>query len=295
MKKIIIAGGSGFVGTNLTQKLLDKNYQILILDLSPSRLNHPNLAFQKINLMLEEIPTEFINNSHAVINLAGIPIFGRFTPKYKKLIYDSRIKTTTHIKNAIAKSSQKPKILINASAIGYYGNGHEILLNEENPNGNDFLAHVCKDWEEEANKTKSDDTKVAILRTAHVIGKGGLANVLKNLFQKQIGGYFGTGRQYMPWISINDLTDLYIYLLENEIEGIFNASAENLTQKEFMNIFRKNYNALILWKIPKIFGYLLYGEFIDSLVGGQKINNIKIKNTGFIFKDNNLKDLLKEI
>lgn len=295
MQKIIVLGGSGFVGTFLVNKLLEKNYQVLILDLVPSKINHKNLSFQKINLMNEKINPTLLENSLAIVNLAGIPIFGRFTEKYKKLIYDSRINTTRNIVEAIMQTNIKPKILVNASAIGYYGDQKEILLNEESKNGKDFLAKVCKDWEDEALKIKEYGVNVGIIRTAHVIGKGGLSKVLSNLFKKQIGGYFGNGKQRMPWISISDLVNMYIFIIENNLNGIYNGAVSNPTQKEFMREFQKRYKAFILWHIPSIFGFILYGEFIKALTGGQNIDNTKIKKANFVFQDEDLEILLKEI
>lgn len=295
MKKIIILGGSGFVGKALTLKLLEKNYKVLVLDISPTPISHENLEFKKINLMTENINSSLVENSYAVINLAGIPIFGRFTEKYKKLIYDSRIETTKNIVKAITESKEKPKFLVNASAIGYYGNRSEDLLNEEDLPGKDFLAKVCLDWENEALKIQNENTKVVILRTAHVIGNGGLKNVLSNLFKKQIGGYFGDGMQKMPFISLRDLVELYIFVIEKKLNGIYNTAVSNPTQKEFMKIFKERYGAFILWRIPRIFGYILYGEFIDALIGGQNTNNTKIKKEGFIYQDVNLKDLLNTL
>ncbi len=295
MKKIIILGGSGFVGKALTLKLLEKNYKVLVLDISPTPISHENLEFKKINLMSEKIDNSLVENSYAVINLAGVPIFGRFTKKYKKLIYDSRIETTKNIVKTISETIEKPKFLVSASAIGYYGNRKEELLNEENTAGEDFLAKVCIDWENEALKIQNKDTKVVILRTAHVIGQGGLAKVLKNLFQKQIGGYFGNGLQRMPFISLEDLVDLYIFSIEKDLNGIYNTAASNPTQKEFMKTFKERYGGFILWRIPRIFGYILYGEFIDALIGGQNIDNTKIKKEGFVYKYTDLKELLTKL
>lgn len=295
MQKIVILGGSGFIGSILTQKLLDKGYQVLILDLSPSRLNHPNLEFQKVNLMTEKIDKNLIDGVYSIINLAGVPIFGRFTEKYKKLIYDSRIETTKNIVNAINETNIKPKVLVSASAIGYYGNRGEDLLNEESLAGKDFLAKVCINWESEALKARSENTRVVILRTAHVIGIGGLKNVLASLFKKQIGGYFGNGLQRMPWISAEDLVNLYIFAIEQNLDGIYNTAVASPTQKEFMRTFQKRYGAIFLFSIPKIFGYILYGEFIDALLGGQNIDNTKILKTGFIYKNTDLKELLSKL
>lgn len=295
MQKIVILGGSGFIGSILTQKFLDKGYKVLILDLSPSRIVHPNLEFQKVNLMTEKIDKNLIDGVCSIINLAGVPIFGRFTEKYKKLIYDSRIETTKNIVNAINETKIKPEVLVSASAIGYYGNRGEDLLNEESLAGKDFLAKVCMDWENEALKASNENTKVVILRTAHVIGMGGLKNVLANLFEKQIGGYFGNGLQRMPWISAEDLVNLYIFAIEQNLDGIYNTAVESPTQKEFMRIFQKRYGGLLLWSIPRIFGYILYGEFIDALLGGQKIDNTKILKTGFIYKNTDLKELLSKL
>lgn len=295
MNKIVILGGSGFVGRALILKLLEKNYEVLNLDRAPSRIQNPKLDFVQIDLMNEEIDSSLLENTLAIVNLAGIPIFGRFTEKYKKLIYDSRINTTSNLVNAILKTKDKPKTLVSASAVGYYEDKKEELLNEESIPGKDFLAKVCVDWEKEALKARSENTKVVILRTAHVIGNGGLKNVLRSLFQKQIGGYFGSGLQRMPFISLTDLVNLYIFAIEQNLDGIYNTAIKSPTQKEFMSIFQKRYGAFFLFPIPRIFGYLLYGEFIDALIGGQNIDNTKILKNGFTYQDRDLKTLLSNL
>lgn len=293
MKHIVITGGAGFIGTLITKKLTEKGIEIRILDKTESRLKHALVKSFIIDTSSQEIDHSILEGAFGVINLAGAPIFGRFTQKYKKVVYDSRINTTSNLIKAIEKCSIKPKVLVSASAIGFYGDRGGELLNEGSKPGNDFLANVCVDWEKTARQAEKFGVRTVCIRTAHVIGKGGLISVLEKLFKKHIGGYFGNGRQFMPWISANDLVELYIFATENEnMRGTYNASARNETQKIFMKKVAKSLKSWPVWRIPKFFGWLLFLSFIDALTSSTNIDNEKILETGFVFRDTDLEKIV---
>lgn len=293
MKKILITGGAGFIGTKLSEKLLSLGYGVVILDKIPSRIVNPNLYSFTLDISKDTLSPDIFRDVCGIINLAGVPIFGRFTKKYKDLVYNSRIGTTKKIVDAIEKLEIKPKVLVSASAIGFYKISKNIL-NEESEKGNDFLAHVCIDWESEAKKAESFGVRTVILRTAHVIGPGGLLSVLKGLFEKWIGGYFGNGMQHMPWIFYQDIIDMYIYAIENNLSGVYNTAVESPTQKDFMNTIRVVTKSPLLWRIPLFAAKLMYLEFADSLTSDFVIDSSKIKKEGFVFSVTNLKDAIEK-
>ncbi len=296
MKKIVITGGAGFIGTMLSRELLDKGYSVVCLDKKPSRIKDQNLKSIEIDLVNEEINPDIINGSYAVINLAGAPIFGRFTDTYKDLIVDSRLKTTNALANAITLSTHKPEVFVSASAIGYYGNTANEIVNEDSPVGNGFLSHLCRDWENMAMGLEEHGLRVVVLRTAYVLGQGGLLGTLIPLFKKRIGGYFGNGNQMMPFVSANDLVGMYIHAVENTaMHGAYNTAVLHSTQKDFMHLIAKNVGTKLVWRIPKIFGYLLYLSFVDALTEGVELDSNKLIKTGFKFKDTNLEKLVKDI
>ncbi len=289
MKKIIITGGSGFVGTLLTQELLAKGYTVSILDTRPSRITHDHLESHIVDTSRDTLDPDWFKGVYAIVNLAGVPIFGRFTKKYKDLVYHSRIDTTQKIIEAISNIPQKPQAFVSASAIGYYGNTSGATVTEQQSAGTDFLAQVCVDWEQSALQAEQQGIRTVILRTAHVIGSAGILGTLVPLFKKWIGGYFGNGMQHMPWIGANDLVSLYIAGIENTaMHGVYNTAVDNPTQKDFMKIIARAAGAPITWRIPTFVAWIMYLGFADALTVDTVIDNTKIKATGFTYTETDL-------
>ena len=289
MKKIIITGGSGFVGTLLTQELLAKGYTVSILDTRPSRITHDHLESHIVDTSRDTLDPDWFKGVYAIVNLAGVPIFGRFTKKYKDLVYHSRIDTTQKIIETISNIPQKPQAFVSASAIGYYGNTSGATVTEQQSAGTDFLAQVCVDWEQSALQAEQQGIRTVILRTAHVIGSAGILGTLVPLFKKWIGGYFGNGMQHMPWIGANDLVSLYIAGIENTaMHGVYNTAVDNPTQKDFMKIIARAAGAPITWRIPTFVAWIMYLGFADALTVDTVIDNTKIKATGFTYTETDL-------
>lgn len=289
MKKIIITGGSGFVGTLLTQELLAKGYAVSILDTRASRIVHEHLESHIVDTSRDTLKPEWFTNVYGIINLAGVPIFGRFTKKYKDLVYHSRIDTTKKLIETLGSLSEKPQAFVSASAIGYYGNTSGNSVTEQQPAGTDFLAQVCVDWEQSALQAEQQGIRTVILRTAHVIGTAGLLGTLVPLFKKWIGGYFGNGMQHMPWIGAHDLVTMYIAGIENTaMHGVYNTAVDNPTQKDFMKTIARVVGVPITWRIPAFVAWMIYLGFADALTVDTVIDNTKIKATGFVYKETDL-------
>ena len=293
MKKIIITGGSGFVGTLLTQELLDRGYMVSILDTRASRIQHEHLESHIADTSRDTLDPKWFIDTHAIVNLAGVPIFGRFTKKYKDLVYHSRIDTTKKIIEVISNLSQKPHVFVSASAIGYYGNTSGATVTEQQPAGTDFLSQVCVDWEQSALQAQQQGIRTVILRTAHVIGSAGLLGTLVPLFKKWIGGYFGNGMQHMPWIGALDLVSMYIAGIENTaMDGVYNTAVDNPTQKDFMKTIARAVCAPITWRIPTFVAWIMYLGFADALTVDTVIDNTKIKSTAFTYAETDLYDVV---
>lgn len=289
-EKIIIAGGSGFLGSVIAARLKARGAQIIILDIIPSKDN--SLEFVKANLS-ENIPEdEKLKNPFAVINLAGAPIFGRWNKQKKKIIYNSRILTTKNLISFFENNEFKPKNFISASAVGFYGDNGENEITIQTKNGSGFLAKVSNDWEQEALKAKDLGIKVSIVRNGLILGKAGLMKVLKPYYKWGIGGPIGSGKQWMPWIHIDDCAEIYIKLAFNELNQDFiNAVApEQIRNKQFSKTFAKAMNRPHFLFIPKLFLKILYGGFADEISISQKIKS-DIEN--FNFKFINIEDAIK--
>lgn len=296
MKKVVIIGGSGFVGTALSQALLAKGYSVIVVDILLPHKQIGQIEYIQCNCS-DFIPVEIVDGAYAVINLAGAPISNRWSTEYKEVIYKSRINTTRQCVIASMKSTQRPAVLVNASAVGYYGDGGDTILTEESPVGGDFLATVCKDWELEAIRAEDYSVRCVILRTAHVLGSGGLIKELESKFKYKIGTYFGTGENYMPWVHCDDLCNQYIYAIENPtMSGVYNTAAGNpITQKSCMSAVAKFCKTWFMVSIPRFVARILLGEFSENMYMGQRVSSQKIIDAGFVFEYTEIEKALESL
>ena len=296
MKKIVITGGSGFIGSKITESLIEKGYSVIVLDIFPPKIENPNLSFVKVDTSFGVDPQIF-EGVYGVINLAGVNIGQRWNKKIKTAIKDSRINTTKNLVSAISKTNVKPSALISASAVGIYGDQKDVLLEEGASYGVDFLAQVAKSWEEEASEARDFGTRVCLVRTAHVLGKGGILGALTPVFKKHLGGYFGNGKQYMPWVHWQDIVNIYIFLLENDsASGAYNTGAgEPVTQKDLFKVFAKVNKFWPVWMIPRPIAKIVLGEFGLSLFSSQKISSEKLISLGYFFKYTDISQALLDL
>ncbi|HEY9702907.1 MAG TPA: TIGR01777 family oxidoreductase, partial [Allocoleopsis sp.] len=220
--KIAITGSTGFVGTRLVEKLQSQAEQIIIFVRNKNKAENlfPKSKFPDVEIVLYNalesgLWQDKINGCDVVINLAGEPIAERWTPEYKKAIMDSRKLGTEKIVEAISKANIKPSVLINSSAIGYYGISDTADFTEESPSGKDFLAEVCTEWEKAAKKAEEIGTRVVILRTGIVLGMGGAIAKMLTPFKLFTGGTIGSGRQWVSWIHRDDLINLILFSMKN--------------------------------------------------------------------------------
>lgn len=295
MKKIILTGGSGFIGTQLAQKLVGEGYQVCIIDIAQPKIINEHISFIKHDIVKDELNTELLEGVFGIIHLAGAPIFHRWTPEYKKIIRSSRIDSTKNIVSAISKCSQYPQVFVCASAVGYYGDSPHVLT-ENSPQGYDFLSGVCVEWESEALKAEQFGVRVVCVRTAHVLGKGGILGVVVPLFKKWIGGYFGSGNYFMPWVHYKDIISIYSFALTNPLSGSYNTSAgAPVTQKQLMRSIAHSVGSPVVWRIPLFMLRIIFGELSSIFTVNQKVTSEKIKSAGYIFKYEDLKDALHDV
>ncbi|GCL54427.1 hypothetical protein NIES3806_17690 [Microcystis aeruginosa NIES-3806] len=310
--KIAITGATGFVGSRLVVKLHDRGDDILILTRNPDKAQriYPKSIYPKIEI-IPYIATESgdwqkeISGCDAVINLAGEPISERWTSETKQAIVASRQIGTEKIVEAISRServatalaAQKPKVLINSSAIGYYGTSETASFDENSPPGGDFLADVCKKWETAAQKVKDYGTRLVILRTGIVLGNGGALAKMIPPFKLFAGGPIGSGRQWFSWIHRDDLINLIIYCLDRpEISGTFNATAPNpVRMKEFCQILGEVMNRPSWLPVPDFALEILLGEGAKIVLEGQEVLPKATQALGFDYRYPNLEAALEEI
>jgi uncharacterized protein (TIGR01777 family) len=298
--KIVITGASGFIGSLLTDHLWSQRHHLILLSRNPPR--ESNLTQQEWISWKPGAPGDWeqaIDGVDGIINLAGEPIAAkRWSDAQKEKIRFSRVESTKALVKAVGKAVKKPKFLISASAVGYYGPRGDETITEETVPGNDYLARVCVDWEEEARKAESYGIRVALVRTGIVLGKGqGALAKMVVPFKYFVGGPLGSGNQWMPWIHIEDQIALLLFLIENQnARGPFNATAPNpVSMTEFCKTLGKVLNRPSWASVPGGMLTLLVGEMSEMLLKGQRAVPQAAVKLGHEFKYPNLLPALESL
>lgn len=288
--KIVVAGGTGFVGKALLAKLMGLGHTIVVLSRSPQRSLENHAQF-KVFLWDAQSQGEWskeVDGADAVINLTGESIAAkRWTPTQKQRIVSSRIRSTRAIVEAISNARQKPECLINASAVGYYGDVPEADVDESFVKGKGFLADTCERWEVEASKAESFGVRVVCVRIGVVLAKGGGAlDKMIPPFRYFAGGPLGSGKQWFPWIHRDDLVEAVVFALTTtSVRGPVNAAApECVRMADFCRSLGKAMNRPSWAPVPDFALNLLLGEMSSMLLGGQKARPARLQAAGFRFR-----------
>lgn len=298
-KTILITGGTGLVGTRLTEILQSKNYTVKYLSRS-SGIKNGIESFQW-DINAGTVDEKAFENVNSIIHLAGAGVADKkWTPQRKKEILDSRTKSTQLIKSTLEKIDHKVENFISASAIGYYGwDTGGVWVKEGSRFGDDFLATVTKAWEEEVDAIETLGIRTAKLRIGIVFSeKGAALYELSKPIKYGVGAPLGSGDQYMSWIHIDDLCEMFIYAVENkDVKGVFNAVGPNPeTNKTITKAV-----AQVLGKpcfLPNVPGFILkiiLGKRAAMVLGGSRVSSEKIQSVGFNFKFPELKKALEDL
>ncbi|WP_414568558.1 TIGR01777 family oxidoreductase [Nostoc sp. CCY 9925] len=303
--KVAVTGATGFVGSHLIQRLHQEGHRVLVLTRNTSFAQKvfPSGAFPNVEIVAYT-PTQSgswqsaIALCDAVVNLAGEPIGeGRWTPERKQEILNSRKLGTQKIVEAIVSANPKPTVLVNASAIGYYGTSETATFDETSLSGKDFLAQVCQTWEAEATKVKDAGVRLVILRLGIVLGNGGALAKMIPPFKLFAGGPIGSGRQWFSWIHLDDLVNLILQALTRpEIEGVYNATAPNPVRMADLSHTLGEVMHRPSWlPVPGFAIEALLGDGAMVVLEGQKVLPKRTVETGFEYRYANLQSALKEI
>lgn len=298
MPTVLIGGGSGLIGMRLSHLLKQKGYEVIHL----SRRGDLNAAFPryKWNMDTGEIDEEAIQKADYVINLTGAGIADkRWTVSRKKLIIESRVKSMLLFQNAFRKLGKSPKAFISASATGFYGDRGEEWLEENSKPGVGFLSESTQAWENSTKELESLNTRLVTIRIGIVLStKGGALPklVLSQIFR--IGTYFSNGKQYYPWIHIDDLCNIFIKSVEDDqMAGTFNGVAPNdVTNFQVTKAIATAKDIkVIMLPVPAFLLRLGMGEMADVILTSARASAKKIKNSGFDFKYPELIPALKDL
>ncbi len=291
-RTILIAGGTGLIGRKLVDKLEERGHSVAVLTRSPKKAGE--YKWSPSEKMIDEDALKAVDT---IINLAGAGIADkRWTEKRKKEIIDSRVKTTKFLYNLSDKIPELNQY-ISASGINCYGYDQPDRKHPETDDfGTDFLSVVVKRWEEAADLFDAD-YKVAKIRTGVVLdSNGGAMEKIAKTIKSFVGAPLGSGKQWMPWLTIDDMVSLYVHVVEHQLEGAYNAMANSHTNKEFTKELAK-YHKKPLWlpNVPSVVMKILLGEMATVVLDGLQASNAKIKDTGFEFEHTELKKAIASV
>ena len=239
-----------------------------------------------------------IDGCDAVVHLAGEPVAQRWNRRVKELIRDSRTAGTRRVVEAITRAKKKPRVMVCASAVGYYGSRGSETLVESSPMGAGYLPEVCHAWELEADRATEEGVRVVKLRIGMVLGRGGGALAsMETPFKMGVGGRLGSGQQWMSWIHLDDMVRLIRFAVENEkVVGVLNAVAPNpVTNEEFTKLYAAALHRFALIPVPEFAIQLLFGEMSSIILGSQRVLPRAAEDAGFQFKFDSLAEALQEI
>ncbi|EHD20754.1 MULTISPECIES: TIGR01777 family oxidoreductase [Brenneria] len=295
--QLLITGGTGLIGRHLIERLQLLSHQVTVLTRDPER------ARKRLGDKVEYWSTlnnkTALNDFDGVINLAGEPIADkRWTPQQKQRLSQSRWSITERLANLINASSEPPAVFISGSAVGYYGDQGAALVTEDETPANEFTHHLCARWEALAQSAESDKTRVCLLRTGIVLSaQGGALTKMLPLFRLGLGGPLGSGKQYMPWIHLDDMVNGIIYLLDNTVlSGPFNmVSPYPVRNEQFSAMLAQVLNRPGLVRAPAWAIKLLMGEAATLVLGGQRAIPQRLEAAGFGFRFFELEEALRDV
>ncbi|HEY8810811.1 MAG TPA: TIGR01777 family oxidoreductase [Solirubrobacterales bacterium] len=300
--KVLVTGASGFIGSALCDALLARGDTVVGLSRDPqrARATNPSVVWQAWEPTLERPPAAAFENVDGVINLEGEKINQRWTDDAKRRIMESRRTGTRNLIAALAGLERKPRVLVNQSAIGFYGNRGDAMVDESAESGEGYDAEVVREWEAAAGEAESVGVRLVIVRTGHVLDpSGGLLGELLTPFKLGVGGPIAGGRQYMSWIHIDDEVGILLWALDNErVSGTVNSTAPHpVTNREFSHAIGRALGRPASVPLPGFVLDLKFGgEFGRVLRGGQRVMPRRALDLGYKFHypeiDGALKNLL---
>jgi uncharacterized protein (TIGR01777 family) len=298
---VFMTGGTGFVGTTLSEKLLALGHGVTVLTRSavPKGEGHAGVRYVTGDPTQPGDWQKTVEGHEVIINLAGASLFKRWTKEVKQAIRESRIKTTRNLVHAISGASPKGTVLFSTSAIGYYGFRGEEALDEESSPGHDFLANLSQEWEAEALQAVQHGVRVVICRFGIVLGAGGGAlGQMTPFFKKGMGSPLGSGKQWFSWIHEQDLVDICLFLLDKpDVAGPVNCTAPNPVRNKALTeaLARAMGKPTFMPAVPGFMVKIMMGEFGSVLLEGQKVMPKRLLALGYPFHFPNIEGALHDL
>jgi uncharacterized protein (TIGR01777 family) len=303
--RILITGGTGLIGSKLSQDLVEDGHEVIVLSRNPAqRTVPPAVRAEKWDAGSAAGWGHLADGADAIVNLAGAGIAGdgfppkRWTPERKHLIRDSRLNAGKAVVEAVEAADAKPRVVVQASAVGYYGPRGDEIVTEETPPGSDFLADVCLDWEAATAAVEQMGVRRVVIRSGIVLStEGGAFPQMMLPFKFFVGGPLGSGRQWQPWIHIADEARAIRFLIEKEAaRGPFNVMAPNpVRNKEFARVLGQVLNRPSFIPAPAFALRLAFGEVATTLLDGQRAIPQRLEDLGFTFRYPQLRPALEAL
>ena len=304
--RIIITGGTGLIGQKLAKDFIDAGHELIILTRNP---NHPGNRSSGARYEAWDSKTsqgwgQLVNGTDVIINFAGENIAGtsffptRWTTKQRERIQKSRIQAGEAVVQAVRESENKPSLVIQASAIGYYGPQGELVLTETSPAGNDFLAHTCEIWEKSTAEIDEMGVRRAVLRTGiYLSPEGGALARLLLPYKLFAGGPMGSGKQWYSWIHPDDLAGAVQFIIENDkAKGVFNLTAPHpLPNRDFGKALGREMHRPSWIPLPSFILRGLFGDVATVVVDGQRVIPKRLIDMGYTFKFPEIEVAFKEL
>lgn len=298
--RVLVTGATGFVGRRVCEVLDAAGHEVLGLsrdaDAARRKVSQLRRAFSW-NPTAGPPPEEALAESEAVVHLAGESVAGRWNQRTRRAIRDSRVLGTRHLVTALHDPRPRPRVLVSASAIGYYGDRGEEELREDSAPGHDFLAEVCQGWEAEAARATASEVRVVRLRIGVVLGPGGGAlEAMLPPFKVGAGGPLGSGRQYWSWIHRDDVAGVVRLALENgDLQGAYNVTApEPVPQREFAKVLGKVLGRPAFLPTPALALKIVLGGFSSELLASKRVLPHRLRDLGYEFRYPELEAALRQ-
>ncbi len=297
MRHFAISGATGFVGKRLVHKLVEDGQSVHYMGRSRSPDLPSVAAYAAWDPKRAEAPAEALRPADAVIHLAGEPVAQRWNEDVKRRILESRTIGTRNLVKGLAALRTRPEVLVSASASGYYGDRGDELLSESAPPGRGFLPDVCVAWEKEALAAEILGIRVVLVRISIVLHpEGGALQQMLTPFRAGIGGKLGSGKQWMPWIHLDDLVRVLLFAAETgSLSGPVNANAGAVRNEEFTAGLARTLNRPAVIPTPMFALKLLFGEMASVLLASQRMEPQALRAHGFEFSHPTLPGALHDL
>ena len=290
--RVLVSGASGLIGQAVVSVLSADGYKI-------SRLTRSQAQAGDVQCdPSQSLPPTLVSGFDAVVHLAGESIVGRWTDAKKKRIRESRVLGTRNLAEALARTSQRPPVLVCASAVGYYGSRGDEILREGSSSGNDFLSDVCREWETAAKPAIDAGIRTVHTRFGLVLSnKGGALQKMLLPFRLGLGGRVGSGKQWWSWVDLQDVAGGILHAIKSNLHGPVNFVAPNpTTNLEFTKVLGSVLSRPTIFPVPAFAARLVFGQMADELLlASQKVDPVKLKQSGYQFKFVDLRKSLENI